>query len=434
MAQQLEEERIQEPQELNGETTAHRPPRRSAGDEETQERPPAQRKSFFRGHPLKIALALITLAVLAVGGLMYWNYRSSFEDTDDAQVDGHIYPVSARIAGRVTDVKVDNNVLVNAGQVLVQLDPTDYQVELHSAQADVAQAQADAQAAQTQIPITTTTTSSQISTATAGVQEANVAISVAQQQYEAALARIREAEANAAKAERDVDRYRPLAEKQEISQQQFDQAVANARALSATVDTARANADAAKRQVAQAEARLAQAQAQAAATKSTPQQIAAQRARANSMLAAVGAKQATVQQAQLNLQYTTVTAPVRGVVGQRAVQAGQQIQPGQELMSVIPLNDLWVTANFKETQLQNMRVGQPVTIHVDAIGQDYKGHVDSFPGATGAKYSLLPPENATGNFVKVVQRLPVRILFEQGEDPQHRLRPGMSVEAKVRVK
>jgi membrane fusion protein (multidrug efflux system) len=210
--------------------------------------------------------------------------------------------------------------------------------------------------------------------------------------------------------------------------------VANARALSATVDTARASADAAKRQVAQAEARLAQAQAQAAATRSTPQQIAAQRARAQSTLAAVGAKQAAAQQAQLNLQYTTVTAPVSGVVGQRAVQVGQQIQPGQELMSVIPLNDLWVTADFKETQLQNMKVGQPVTIHVDATGQDFKGHVDSFPGATGAKYSLLPPENATGNFVKVVQRLPVRIFFEQGEDPQHRLRPGMSVEAKVRVK
>jgi membrane fusion protein (multidrug efflux system) len=266
------------------------------------------------------------------------------------------------------------------------------------------------------------------------VEEANAGVLVAQQQYEAAQARIREAEANAVNAQSDVERYRPLAQKQEISQQQFEQAQATAKALAATVDTAKASADAAARQVSQARARVSQAQAQQAATASSPQQIAAERAKAQSSQAAVGIQRANLEMAKLNIQYTTIVAPVTGVIGQRAVQVGQQIQPGQELMSVIPIEGLWITADFKETQLQNMRVGQKATVHIDSTGKDYRGHVDSFPGATGAKYSLLPPENATGNYVKVVQRLPVKIVLEQGEDPDHLLRPGMSAVPKVYVK
>ncbi len=398
------------------------------------EKPAEPKESFLAGHPIRILIALVLVAAIVIGGFFYWSYSSAFETTDDAQIDSHVFAVSSRIAGRVTDVKIDNNQPVAQGQVLVQLDPTDYRVGVQRAQADVAQAEADARAAQSQVPIMSTTTSSQLSTAGASVEEASAGISVAQQQYEAALARVREAEANAVRAQKDVERYRPLAQKQEISQQQFDQAVANAQALAATVDTAKASADAAQRQIGQAKARLSQAQAQQASTRSGPQQIAAERAKAASMAAAVGVQKATLEQASLNVRYTTVTAPVAGVVGQRNVQSGQQVQAGQELMSIIPSGDLWITANFKETQLKKRRVGQKVNIHVDSTGRDYRGHVDSFPAATGSRYSLLPPENATGNYVKVVQRLPVKIVLEQGEDPEHLLRPGMSVEPKVQVK
>ena len=342
--------------------------------------------------------------------------------------------MNARISGRIVDVKVDNNNQVTQGQVLVQLDPTDYQVAMHKAQADLGQSEADAVAAEKEVPVTRTSTASQITNAGASVEEANAGVLVAQQQYEAAQARIREAEANAAKAQSDVERYRPLAQKQEISQQQFEQAQATAKALNAMVDTAKSSADAAARQVAQAKARVSMAQAQEAGTRSSREQVAAQRAKAQSSQAAVGVQRADLEMAKLNIAYTTIVAPVAGVIGQRAAQVGQQIQPGQELMSVIPVTDLWITANFKETQLQNMRVGQKATIHVDATGKDYRGHIDSFPGATGAKYSLLPPENATGNYVKVVQRLPVKIVLEQGEDPDHQLRPGMSAVPKVYVK
>ncbi len=416
--------------------TQERPDQATAeqDDDHGHEKPVEPKRSFLAGHPFRILVALVVVAAIVIGGFFYWSYRSTFETTDDAEIDSHVYAVSSRIAGRVTDVKIDNNQPVAQGQVLVQLDPTDYQVGVQRAQADVAQAEADARAAQSQVPIMSNTTSSQISTAGASVEEASAGISVAQQQYEAALARVREAEANAVRAQKDVERYRPLAQKQEISQQQFDQAVANAQALSATVDTAKASADASQRQIGQAKARLSQAQAQQASTRSSPQQVAAERAKAASMAAAVGVQKALLEQAGLNVRYTTVTAPVAGVVGQRNVQAGQQVQAGQELMSIIPSNDLWITANFKETQLKKMRVGQKVNIHVDSTGRDYRGHVDSFPAATGSRYSLLPPENATGNYVKVVQRLPVKIVLEQGEDPEHLLRPGMSVEPKVQVK
>ena len=404
------------------------------GERGGSERPPAKKTTFLSGHPVRIVVLLVLVIALAIGGMWLWAYESSFESTDDAQVDGHIYPVNARINGRVVDVRVDNNIQVNQGDVLVQLDPTDYQVALHRVEADLGQSEADALAAEKEIPITTTSTSSQVSNAGASVEEANAGVLVAQQQYEAAQARIREAEANAVNAQSDVERYRPLAQKQEISQQQFEQAQATAKALAATVDTAKASADAAARQVSQARARVSQAQAQQAATASSPQQIAAERAKAQSSQAAVGIQRANLEMAKLNIQYTTIVAPVTGVIGQRAVQVGQQIQPGQELMSVIPIEGLWITADFKETQLQNMRVGQKATVHIDSTGKDYRGHVDSFPGATGAKYSLLPPENATGNYVKVVQRLPVKIVLEQGEDPDHLLRPGMSAVPKVYVK
>ena len=392
------------------------------------------RRSFFREHFVAVIVGIIVLIILIVGGLWLWRYLSSYESTDDAEIDGHIYPISARVSGRVIAVNVDANQPVKAGQVLVQLDPTDYGVALERAKADLAQAQADARADQTQVPITTTTTSSQTANAGAGVTQARAAVAAAEGQYAAAQARIREAQANYEKAQKDVERFRPLVAKQEISQQQFDQAVAAAAAMAATVDTARASADAAARQVAEARARVSQAEAQQEATRTGPQEIASQRARAGSSLAKAQSELANVQQAELNKKYTTVVAPVDGVVGRRSVEVGQQVQAGQDLMSVVPLNDLWVTANYKETQLRQMHIGQHVTVHVDAVDRDYSAYVESFPGATGARFSVLPPENATGNYVKVVQRLPVRIFFEKGQDTEHKLRPGMSVESKVWIK
>jgi membrane fusion protein (multidrug efflux system) len=408
--------------------------REEHADEGDSERGKPVRRSFLREHPLGVLLGAIAIVALAVGGFLWWRYSSTYESTDDAQIDGYIYPVSARVGGRVIAVKVEDNQVVQAGQLLAQLDPADYQVALERAQAELAQARANTQAAVAQVPITTTSTASQTSTFQAGVEEAAQGVSVAQQQYQAALAKIRESQANADKAQKDVERYRPLAEKQEISQQQFDQAVANAQAMAAVVETNKANADAAARQVSQERARVAQARAQQQATNSYPQEIAAQRARAASSRAAAMGSKAAVDQAQLNLGYANIMAPVTGVAGKRAVQVGQQVQPGQELLSIVPLENLWVTANLKETQLRKMRVGQGAEIKVDATGRKYKAHVDSFPGATGARYSLLPPENASGNYVKVVQRLPVKLVFDKGEDSEHLLRPGMSVAAKVWVK
>lgn len=393
--------------------------------------PPPAGRSFLREHPVALVGGAILVMVLAIGGVRLWSYLSSFESTDDAQIDGHIYPISPRVSGRVIAVNAEANQAVKAGQVLIQLDPTDYKVALEKAKADLAQAQADARAASTQVPITTTTTSSQTATAGASVVEAQAGVATAERQYEAAQARIREAEANYDKAQKDVERFRPLVAKEEISRQQFDQAIASAAAMGAMVDTARANADAAQRQVAQARARVSVAEAQQAATRSAPQEIANQRARASSSQANAQSELTNVQQAELNQQYTIIAAPVDGIVGRRSVEVGQQVQAGQDLMSVVPLNDLWVTANYKETQLKLMRVGQPVTVHVDSLDRDYKAHVESFPGATGARFSLLPPENATGNYVKVVQRLPVRIFFDSGQDTERMLRPGMSVETKV---
>jgi membrane fusion protein (multidrug efflux system) len=401
--------------------------------EKKEDHYPPRQRSWVRRHPLAAVVLPILLIAALIAGWNFLTYLSSYESTDDAQVDGYIYPVSARINGRVTAVNVDINQQVTQNQVLIQLDPTDYQVALQRAQADLAQSEASARAAATQIPMTSTATTSQTSSAEAAVLEAQAGIAMMEQQYEAAQARVREAQANYVKAQQDVERYRPLVDKQEISRQQFDQAIATADAMRATVDTAKANADAAARQVNQTRAHLAQAQAQAAGTRSGPDEVAQMRARARSAQASADMARATLEQQKLNLQYTTITAQVAGVIGQRNVQVGQQVQPGQQLLSIVPLNDLWVTADYKETQLRNMRIGQRADIHVDATDQTLRGHVDSFPGATGSRYSLLPPENATGNYVKVVQRLPVKIVPEPNQNVQV-LRPGMSVETKVWIK
>jgi membrane fusion protein, multidrug efflux system len=396
--------------------------------------PPALRQqNFFRARPgARIVLIAAIIGVLILG-IFAWRYFASYESTDDAQVDGHMMPLSARISGYVASVPVDDNESVRAGKVLVEIDPRDYQVALNQARASLADAQSAARALQINVPITSVNTTSQVSSSQADVETAQAGVAAAQQQSDAAVAQLAQVEANDVRAQSDLARYKQLVDKQEISQQTYDQAVAVARASSAAVEAARASAAAAKQAIAQARGRLDSAGANRRAAETGPRQVASVRARVSSAIATVKQKEAAVEQAELNLKYTKIIAPVDGVA-MKSVEVGMNVQPGQQLVTIVPLADVWITANFKETQLRYMRPGQPVKIRVDANGRTYNGHVDSVAGSSGARLSLLPPENATGNYVKVVQRIPVKILLDQGQDNDHYLRLGMSVEPKVYVK
>ena len=378
----------------------------------------------------RIAVA-ITIIVLVVVGFFIYRYLTSYESTDDAQVDGHINSISARISGHVIRLNINDNQYVQAGTVLVEIDPADYQLAYDRAKADFQDAQAAAVAAGVTVPVTSVNTTSVLASAQADIESARAGIQAARQQYDAARAQLQESEANNVKAQNDLTRYQQLIAKQEISQQQMDQAIAAAKASAASVEASRAGADAAQQQVTAAQAKLAQAEANWRYANTAPRQMEISRAKAASAEAQVQRKKADLDQAQLNLQYTKVIAPVNGMVSNRTVEVGQNVSPGQELMKLIPLDDVWITANFKETQLRDMRIGQPVTMEVDTNGRKYKGKVDSIAGASGARFSLLPPENATGNYVKVVQRIPVKIVLDPGENRDHLLRPGMSVEPKV---
>jgi membrane fusion protein, multidrug efflux system len=384
----------------------------------------------------RILLFTVIGLILIAGGILLYRYFASYESTDDAEIDGYIYPVSTRVTGYVVRVTVDNNQFVQAGTVLAQLDPKDYDVAVVNAKATWANVRAASEAARINVPLTSVNTSSQLSSAQSDVENVQSGLAAAERQFEAAQATLRQAEANDLKAQDDVTRYKPLAEKDEIPQQQYTQAVDTQKATAAAIEAARASAAASEQAVTGARTRVAQAEAELHYAETRPQQISLQQSRAQAADAQAEQAQAALQQAQLNLQYTTVVAPVSGVVGQRSVQPGQNVSPGQQLMTIVPLDseNIWVTADFKETQLTYMQPGQPVKISVDTYGRSYDGHVLNIGGATGSRFSLLPPENATGNYVKVVQRIPVKIVFEKGQDPQHLLRPGMSVEPKVRVK
>jgi len=376
---------------------------------------------FERNPGLRTGLRVLVV-VLVIAAVAYWWYGRSFEDTDDAQVDGHIYPVSARINGHITKVNVEDGQFVKAGTVLAEIDDTDYKVAVERARADFMDATASAEAAGFSVPI------SQVGSS-----------SPANKQVDEAQARLVQAKANAATANADLARYAQLVSKKEISQQQYDQANAAAISANAQVTAVEAALRSAQEMVKQAKARLGQAQASMANAQITPKQIALTEARARAGEANALKAKASLEQAELNLGYTKVVAPVDGVVGNRSAQAGQNVQAGQDLLSLVPTNDIWVTANFKETQLEYMRPGQSVSIKVDALGgAKLHGKVTAIGGATGSRYSLLPPENATGNYVKVVQRIPVRIDFDdankQGFNQDGRLRPGLSVVPEVRVR
>jgi membrane fusion protein (multidrug efflux system) len=372
--------------------------------------------------------------VLAAAGI--WWHSTYSEDTDDAQVNGHLIQVSSRIAGQVLRVYVDENQVVKAGDTIAELDPADYKVAVENAEAALASAQANAAAANVNVPITTVNTGSNLSSAGADLTGAHAAVEQAERQLEAAHARVAQAEANSIKAQADLTRYRPLVEKDVISKQQFDAAVAAADADKAAVADAHATEQAAADGVRVARQREMQSQAMLKYAQTGPQQVAAQSARAKQALAQVAQAQAQLDQAKLNLGYTKIVAPTAGIITRKSVEINQNVASGQNLLTLVSLEGLWVTANFKETQLKHMAAGQSVEIEVDSTGKTYHGKVTQIGGATGSVLSLFPPENATGNYVKVVQRIPVRVDFTDlaSEDPNHLLRPGLSVEPKVRVK
>jgi membrane fusion protein (multidrug efflux system) len=388
---------------------------------------------YKRSNARKNILIVAIVLVVFVGGLFLWRYLGTYESTDDAQVDAHLYPVSARISGYVTKVNVDDNQYVQKGAVLVEIDPKDYEVAVEQAKASLASAEATAQSLNIDVPISSVNTSSQLKFTASGVENAGAAIVNAENRVAAAHAELEAAEANDVKAQDDIRRYKALLDKQEVAEQVYDQALATAKSSTASVAAARDNEAAAQQAVKQARSQLGQSEASQQSAETGPQQVSSTKARARAAIADVQQKRAALEQAELNLQYTQIVAPISGEVN-KTVVVGLNVQSGQQLLTVVPLDEIWITANFKETQLRQMKVGQKSEIHVDSSGQTFKGHVDSVAGATGPLFSLLPPENATGNYVKIVQRIPVKIVLDPGENQDHQLRPGMNVVPDVYIR
>jgi membrane fusion protein (multidrug efflux system) len=388
-------------------------------------------------------IVLAILVIAAIASIPIYAYYSVRESTDDAQVDGHIVPISPRISGTIINVLVNDNQPVTVGQELVRLDPADYQVAYDQAKAQLANAQANTLESGANVPLTSINTRSTVRSNLTVTQQSEAALASAIQSVDANVARLASAQgalaekkATTTRAERDLARMKELVDKDEISKQDYDASVASRDAGLAQVESAQAdvieaqhNLDQAKSQVAQARARLDQAKVEAyQAEQVEPKQQQVSEARHKQAQAQFQQRQADLDQAKLNLDYTIIKAPVEGLVSRKNAEPGMQVSPGQQIMALVPLDDIWVTANFKETQLRKMRIGQKVEIEADVFGgRKYKGHIDSIAAASGARFSLLPPENATGNYVKVVQRVPVKILLEKGENQDHGLRPGMSV-------
>jgi membrane fusion protein (multidrug efflux system) len=390
-------------------------------------------------------IGLLVFLLLLTGGYFLWKYLGTYESTDDSQVDGHIHAISPRISGYVSQVLVEDEQIVKAGDPLVVIDPRDYQVAVARSEADVADAEATARGSRINVPLTSTTTTSTFQVAQHSLGESQAALVTAQHQYEAAQASLKaaeaavtEADANFRKALDDVARYKLLVDRDEISRQIYDTAEKTAEANKGTLENriasvgnARQNAAAAAAAVQQAEARVKQAEASVRSALTWPEQVAVRKHEAESSNAKVAQQEANLAQAKLNLGYTTIFAPSDGIIGKKTVEVGHYITPGQQLMALVQLSDVWIIANFKETQLRRMQPGQRVRFSVDAYTRVYRGRITGIGGATGSRFSLLPPENATGNYVKVVQRIPVRIDLDPGENKDLHLRPGMSVDPKV---
>jgi len=378
----------------------------------------------------------LVLAAAAYGADRWWMNEQRFESTDDAQVEGHLDLVSSRISGTVLSInpKVENNRFVEAGTLLMELDPRDYAAELDHAKANLDTRAAEAHVAQVAVPITDANAFGQLHSAQAERLEALSAVDAAESGLVEAQHKLQRDEAIQARAERDRVRYLALVEKQEISRSDYDARATEATAAAQSVESDRAAVTSAERRISEARSVVGEREAQVEAAQTAPQQVTNARGKSQSAAGYLEQANADVHTAQLNLSYTKIYAPVSGVIGRKTVEVGHRVQPGQSLLVIVPLDDIWITANFKETQLKRMRPGQPVTVHVDTFDRDFTGRVESLPGGAGPLFSLFPPENSTGNYVKVVQRFPVRIRFEADQDPQHLLRPGMSVEPRVTVR
>jgi membrane fusion protein, multidrug efflux system len=393
------------------------------------------KKSATQRKKLLLLAAAIVIALVAT--YFAWN-AFRYEDTDDAQVDGHVMQLSARISGQVAEVSVIEGQIVHAGDVVVTIDPQDYKIAFEQAQANLADALATAASSHWNVPITSITVQSNLDSAKTAVTNAEAAVRAAEQNYESGKAALVQAEANAGKSDADLARAKQLVAKEDISRLQYDQAVATATVNRAAILSAQAVANAAEQSVQQAQGKLLQAKNDLLTAETAPEQISLSRSNALAADAKASQRKAQLAQTELNLKYTVIRSPVTGIVGKRNVEVGQNVSVGQELVDIVPLDDVWVTANFKETQLEHMRPGQHVKIKVDAYGRVWYGHVTNMGGGTGSIFSLLPPENATGNYVKVVQRVPVRIDFDRsvGQDfnAEGLLKPGLSVEPDVRVR
>jgi len=390
-------------------------------------------RQFWSAKRIILAVALM---VAVTAGVSWWVYARQFETTDDAQVDGHFAQLSTRVSGTVLYVNpdVENERYVTAGTVLAKLDASDYQAELDHAQAILDTKQAEAQSAGLQVSITQATAFSRLHAVEAEEKAALETVAEAEAVSDAAHKRVLQDKAVADHAERDRLRYAALVEKREISRSFYDARETDARTAADALAADEASEAAAARRVAEAQRTVAQRQAAIDGARTAPQQISDARAQSSSANASLEQARADLRTAELNLGYTTIYAPVSGVIGHKTIEVGNRIQPGQTLLTIVPIDNVWITANFKETQLRRMHPGEAVTVHVDSFDRDYRGTIENLAGASGPLFSLFPPENASGNYVKIVQRFPVRIHIDADQDPQHQLRPGMSVEAKVRVR
>lgn len=405
---------------------------RKSGPQEEQPAPLQPEKKKRRGR----LILIVVIVVAAIGAGLWWWHSTYYEDTDDAQVNGNLIQISSRIRGHVIAVNVNENQYVDAGRVLVKLDPTDYETTVQRDEANLASAKANYEAAMVNMPVVNVNTSSSLHSASAGVMSATDSVAQSKRQLQAAQAQVLVARANYTRAKLDLRRYTPLVQKDVISKQQYDAAVAAAAADKAAVQQAQANVQAYEDAVRIARARVSQAEANLNNARTRPKQLAIQKAKIDQAAAQVQQAEAALEQAKLNLSYCVIKAPTAGIVTTKSVQVGENLDVGQNLMTLVSLDNLWVTANFKETQIDHIHRGEPVQISVDALdGKKFAGRVAEIGGATGSMLSLFPPENATGNYVKVVQRIPVRIDFTKpSQNKGHRLRPGMSVEPRVTVK
>jgi len=411
---------------------------------ETEERPAVAEPP--KKSPVRIVIVILLAIAVGVGLWAYFHYRDRVS-TDDAEVDGHVSAIAPKISGNVIDVLVKDNQPVKAGDVLVRIDPRDYQARVDQAQAALAEDESKLRAAQVGVPLTDLTTESGQTSASAGVGDAQAELERARLVYEQASssdlayaeANVHSHQASNDRAQADLARMKPLVDKAEISQLQYDSYVAAAKVADSELKAAEQKLASAAKDAAikrasltAAETRVAQANAQLSVSVANRKQVAVRTADVGTAQATIQAARAALEAAELQLSYATIVAPIDGVVTRKSVEIGQIVQPGQGIMTLIPLSDTWVTANFKETQLAQVHAGQRAEIHVDMYGATIGGHVDSIAGATGASMSLLPPENATGNFVKVVQRIPVKILVDSHEGVI--LRPGMNVDVTIYTK